>query len=392
MIFPVLVALLPVVLALGIYLGGHPGSLPAPLRDAFVDDTVSVYDEALETIEDGYYREVERDQLLNRSLESAVASLRDRFSHYFDPKAYGEFREATTGEFEGVGMTVQEHPRGLEVLTVFEGGPAEKAGLKTRDVIVAVNGRSLKGRSSEQSTARIKGPAGTEVRLTVRTPGRKQRVLEVTRAPVNVPVVQARMEHLGEREIGYVGLASFTTGSHGDVRREVRELLKKGADGVVLDLRDNGGGLLNEAVLTASIFIPEGTIVTTRGRSRPSRTFEATGNPIDTKVPVVVLVNRNSASASEIVTGALQDRKRALVVGTRTFGKGVFQEISELSNGGALDLTVGEYFTPGGRNLGPRNGSRGGIDPDVEARDRSATPQRDEALEVALRTVTRKTA
>ena len=123
----------------------------------------------------------------------------------------------------------------------------------------------------------------------------------------------------------------------------------KGAESVVLDLRDNGGGLLNEAVLVSSIFIPEGKIVTTRGRSRPERVFEATGGAINSKIPVAVLVNDQSASASEIVTGALQDRDRATVVGTRTFGKGVFQEIKQLSNGGALDITVGEYFTPSGR-------------------------------------------
>ena len=154
----------------------------------------------------------------------------------------------------------------------------------------------------------------------------------------------------------------------------------------MLDLRDNGGGLLNEAVLISSIFIPEGKIVTTKGRSRPEHVFEATGGAISTKIPVVVLVNGESASASEIVTGALQDRDRANVVGTRTFGKGVFQEIEQLSNGGALDITVGEYFLPSGRNLGgggPKKGA--GITPDVKAQDDDKT-KRDEALDVAVRT------
>jgi carboxyl-terminal processing protease len=159
---------------------------------------------------------------------------------------------------------------------------------------------------------------------------------------------------------------------------------------VVLDLRDNGGGLLDEAVATASIFIPEGTIVSTKGRRRSRRVFEATGHPIDAKIAVVVLVNRESASASEIVTGALQDRDRAEVVGTRTFGKGVFQEIRRLSNGGALDITVGEYFTPKGRNLGGGGVRQGaGIQPDVKAEDDRHT-KRDEALEVAVKTVARE--
>ena len=148
----------------------------------------------------------------------------------------------------------------------------------------------------------------------------------------------------------------------------------------MLDLRDNGGGLLNEAVQVSSIFIPDGRIVSTKGRARPERVYDATGGAIDTDIPVVVLVNNRSASASEIVTGALQDRKRATVVGTRTFGKGVFQEIEPLSNGGALDITVGEYFLPSGRNLGGGGVSRGsGVKPDVYAKDNPKTPK-DEAL------------
>ena len=157
----------------------------------------------------------------------------------------------------------------------------------------------------------------------------------------------------------------------------------------MLDLRDNGGGLLNEAVMVSSIFIPEGKIVSTKGRSRPERVYEATGGSIPGSVPVAVLVNRQSASASEIVTGALQDRKRATVVGTRTFGKGVFQEIEQLSNGGALDITVGEYFLPSGRNLGGGGVSRGaGVKPDVRAVDDPDTPRSDEALVAALREAT----
>jgi carboxyl-terminal processing protease len=201
------------------------------------------------------------------------------------------------------------------------------------------------------------------------------------------------MRKQGDMQIAHVRLSGFTSGAHGDVRKAVDGLLGKGADGVVLDLRDNGGGLLNEAVLVSSIFVGDGTIVSTRGRNRPRRVFEATGDPIDVDVPVVVLVNGQSASASEIVAGALQDRERAEVVGTRTFGKGVFQEVRRLSNGGALDITVGEYFTPKGRNLGGGGVKKGaGIEPEIEARDDAATENRDEALDVALETVAREAA
>jgi len=375
LLLPILLLLLPVMLVVGIWLGGHPDRLPDPVRDALVADSdARVYDEAMDLIERDFYREVDRDALLNQSLNQAVRSLDDRFSHYFAPRDYDSFQEATEGRFEGVGMTVEEVARGLRVLTVYEGSPAARGGLKPGDVITHVDGRSIAGSSSEESTTRIKGPAGSPVRLTVRSKG-ATRELTLKRAQVEIPVVDGELRD----GMAHVRLAGFTSGAHGAVKREVEELLDEGAKGVVLDLRDNGGGLLNEAVLISSIFIPDGEIVSTKGRARPERVYEATGGAIDSKVPVVVLVNERSASASEIVTGALQDRDRAEVVGTKTFGKGVFQEIEPLSNGGALDITVGEYFLPSGRNLGGN-----GVEPDVRAEDDSATP-RDEALQAAVR-------
>jgi carboxyl-terminal processing protease len=221
----------------------------------------------------------------------------------------------------------------------------------------------------------------------VRSDGRSRDV-RLRRAKVTVPVVSSEMRESGGEKIGHVSLSSFTDGAGGQVRDAVKGLLDKGAKGIVLDLRDNGGGLLNEAVSTASVFIPDGTVVSTDGRARPKHVFKATGGAIDAKIPVAVLVNRGSASASEIVTGALQDRHRAGVVGTRTFGKGVFQEIEELPNGGALDITVGEYFLPSGRNLGGGGVKQGaGIKPNVEAQDDPKTKKRDEALDKALQTV-----
>jgi len=383
--------LLPVLLVGGLWLGGHPQYLPGFARDAFVGDSqAQLYQEAVDELADNYYRKVDREKLLDTGLTAGVRSLHDRFSSYFDPKEYREFEQATEGAFEGVGMNVAENPRGLKVVTVFDGSPAKRAGIAAGDLITAADGKSLAGKTSREATALIKGRAGTAVRLTVRTGKQAPRTVSVRRARVDVPAVKAEMRESGGMKVAHVRLAGFTSGAHGEVRQAIDKLLKRGAQGVVLDLRDNGGGLLNEAVETASIFIPEGTIVSTKGRERARRVFEATGDPIDQKIPVVVLVNRESASASEIVTGALQDRKRAEVVGTRTFGKGVFQEIRRLSNGGALDITVGEYFTPSGRNLGGGGVKRGaGIKPDVKAEDNTQT-RRDEALEVAVKTVSRE--
>ena len=382
--------LLPVLLVVGIWLGGHPDNLPGPVRDTLVADSQGrLYDEAVGIIERDYYRPVNQDGLLNTSLDSAVRSLNDRFSNYFSPKDYAEFNQHTEGEFTGVGMTVRQAPQGLKIVSVFSGTPARRGGLRPGDLIVAVNGRSIAGQSSDESTTAIKGRVGTTVRLTLRSAGR-QRSVTLRRERVQVPVVRSSMKEAGGKPVADVRLASFTAGAHGAVGQAVRRLLGRGAKGVVLDLRDNGGGLLDEAVLISSIFLPDGKVVTTRGRARPEHVYTATGGAISTKIPVVVLVNGETASASEIVTGALQDRHRATVVGTRTFGKGVFQEVERLSNGGALDITVGEYFLPSGRNLGGGGVRRGaGITPNVTAPDDPKTRHRDETLQAGLKALAR---
>jgi carboxyl-terminal processing protease len=202
--------------------------------------------------------------------------------------------------------------------------------------------------------------------------------VRVKRERIEVPVATGRIVERVGRKLGVVELLSFSSGAHGLVKREVEEVLDQGAEGIVLDLRGNGGGLLSEAVLVSSIFIEDGEIVSVRGRARRERTEEAQGDAIDEDVPVAVLVNGGSASASEIVTGALRDRKRATVVGTRTFGKGLVQEVEQLSNGGVLDITVANYYLPGGRTIGTQ-----GLKPQVRARDNAST-DRDEALPVAL--------
>jgi carboxyl-terminal processing protease len=387
---PFLAVLIPLALVLGIWLGGHPDRLPGVARDTLVADSDGrLYQEAVDTIERDYYRKVDRKQLLNKSLGAAVASLQDQFSNYFSPSAYTGFQESTDGEFEGVGMTVTAVKQGLRINQVYDNSPAKRGGLRPGDVIVRADGRPLAGRTSDEATALIKGRAGTAVTLSIDN-GKGVRDVRLKRAKVDVPVVESKMETAGSHKIAWVHLASFTSGAHGEVGGAVRKLLGDGGQGVVLDLRDNGGGLLNEAVQISSIFLPDGRVVSTKGRARPEHVYNATGGAISSKVPVVVLVNENSASASEIVTGALQDRHRATVVGTRTYGKGVFQEIERLTNGGALDITVGEYFTPSGRNLGGGGVRKGaGITPNVQASDDPKTKP-DEALDKALATVASK--
>jgi carboxyl-terminal processing protease len=371
-----------VALFVGIWLGGHPESRPDPIRDAFVDEDRALRAEVVDEIKDNFYKPVNEDKLDDASLKGIVNALDDQYSHYLTPDEARQFQESVSGEFEGVGMNVEEARRGLKVIRVFDGSPARKAGIGEGDLILAVNGRSIAGVNSEVATGRIKGPSGTSVSLEVLTPGdARSRTVSVERERIEVPVASGRIVRRDGHKVGVVELISFSSGAHGLLRQQVRKVLNKGAEGIVLDLRGNGGGLLTEAVLVSSIFIEDGKIVSVRGRARPERVEDAEGDSINEKIPVAVLVDGGSASASEIVTGALRDRGRATVVGTHTFGKGLVQEVERLSNGGVLDLTVANYYLPGGKTIG-----RDGIKPQVRARDDRNTP-RDEALPVALDTV-----
>jgi carboxyl-terminal processing protease len=381
----VVAALVLVLLAFGIWVGGrHSGWLPGPLRAALVgDQEIAVVDEAIRHVHETYYREIPEGRLADSAIDGVVGKLGDRFSNYFTPAEYKQFKQSQNSEFSGIGLAVSQHPRGLLVEVVYDGSPAKRAGLMAGDIVIEAGGKPLKGRSQDESVSFIKGPPGTQVKVTWLHEGRRI-TKTITRSTVSVPAVASKMADAGSCPAGVVHLAQFSSGAHAEVYAALRRQKKRGAQAFVLDLRDNGGGLVSEAQLVASAFLADGPIVTTRGRSVQERTLRATGDPVVPKQPVVVLVNRGTASASEIVTGALQDRKRAKVVGQRTFGKGVFQEIIELSNGGALDITAGQYFTPDGRNLGGRGVTPGtGIAPDVKALDDPKT-KRDEALDRAL--------
>jgi carboxyl-terminal processing protease len=386
----VLAVALPVLLVLGVWLGGHPEDLPSFARRAFVaDHETRAVDEAIRRIASDYYRPIAKGRLTNSSISGAVASLGDRFSHYLSPREFREFNQPPS--FTGIGVSVSPTRPGLRIARVFDGSPAARAGLREGDQIVAVNGRKLAGVSADAAIALIKGPPGTDVKLGVRQrrDGRtRENTLTLTRATISEPVVASVTKTVHGAKLGVVELATFSPGAHGEVREAVERELRVGARGIVLDLRANGGGLVDEARLIASIFIDKGTIVSTRGRTQPSQTLSATGGAISRSIPVVVLVDANTASAAEIVTAALQDHHRATVVGTHTFGKGVFQEEEPLSNGGALDITVGEYFTPNGRNLGGGGVKQGaGITPEVRIRNGVDS---NHGLEVALSTLAAK--
>ena len=387
----VLMVLVPCMLVLGIWLGAHPRFLPGPIADALVgpeDRRATI--EALDTIYDKYYRSIDRGTLSDAAIGGAVDKLDDRFSAYFSPEEYGEFQAAINNEFSGVGTAVRGVEDGLRIQTVYPDSPAKKAGLRIGDIVIAADGRKLGGLSDEKAIALVKGPEGTPVTLTIRRDGKTFRK-RLTRATISVPVVDSRLVRTGDERVAHIALSTFGPHTaHVEMNDAIRRAKKRGAKGIVFDLRGNGGGLVTEAQLIASMFIAKGPIVTTKGRAVAERTLKAVGQPVAGKLPTVVLVDEGTASASEIVAGAMQDTKRAKLVGRPTFGKGVFQEILPLDNGGALDITVGQYYLPSGRNLGGAGTSRGsGLKPDIRARDDPDT-ERDEALGKALDVLARE--
>ena len=380
-------------LVLGMRIGADPDILPTQLKPVAGVPGSASFDEAMRLIDRDYYRKVDEGALQDAGIAAAVAKLRDRYSAYLDPRQYRMFQNHQNPHFSGVGLDVRFSPEGLFVVRAFPGTPAEAAGIKPGDIITRVGETSLKGRPVDGATALVKGRPGTSVKLTIRRPNGSVRRISVERRRIRVPAVEAKtVTGPNGTKVAVIALSGFVEGAGAQVSRAVDQQIKRGARAVVLDLRGNGGGLLDEAVAVGSEFVERGPIVTTKGRNRAREVFRASGGALPARYPVVVLVDGNSASASEIVAAAIQDTGRGKVVGERTFGKGVFQEITELPNRGALDITVGEYFTPAGRNLGGGGVKRGaGVAPDV-AVARSAGPraQLDAAVAAAAAAVAKR--
>lgn len=381
---PFLVAILVIAAFIfGAFFGNRSDELGDVAQDIIGGDEAELSSEALDVIDESYFEEVDTEQLENASVRGMVTELKrrykDRFSHYFGPAAFERFQELTEGSFSGVGMSVTGVKRGLRVARTFDGSPAKEAGIRQGDIVTEVEGKSIAGEDPDLATAEIKGKAGTEVTITVLRPSTgDERELTLTREELAVPVVEGKLLDFDGHKIAHVELLSFSRGAHAQLKQEVERLDEEGAEALVLDLRGNGGGLLEEAVLNSSLFVEDGVIVSTEGRTSPEQTFEAVGDALPER-PMVVLINGDTASASEIMTAALSDAGLATIVGEKSFGKGTFQEVIELENGGALDLTVGEYLTRDGESI---NGI--GIPPDVPAPDRPATKP-DEGLQRALR-------
>jgi carboxyl-terminal processing protease len=342
--------------ALGDDTDRSPISLLGGGRETSATDTIG---RAIEEIQASSVDPLGERALARAAIRGIVRALKradDPYASFYSPTGYKAFQQYTRGHFSGIGVWLKKRHQELEIISVLPGTPAVDAGLSRGDVISRVDGVAVDSLSVDDAVARIKGPAGSRVTLEIRRTGE---VLErtLTRRSIDLPNVVAR---LNGGDIGYIRLFGFARGAGSQVRARVHDLTEEGAEGLVLDLRDNGGGLFSEAIDVASVFIEDGDIVTYRESSEPDRVYEAEGEAFN-QVPLVVLVNEGTASASEIVAGALQDRDRAILVGDRTYGKGSVQEVFALPDASAIKLTTGAYLTPGGHDITGK-----GIEPDVK--------------------------
>lgn len=344
--------------------GLGPSTLPVAgtATPGLPPDDARVLAEILDRVKREYIEPVSDRQLMDNAVRGMLAEL-DPHSQYLDPREYEEIRISTSGTFTGVGLEVQTDNGRISVVSPIEGTPAARAGIRSGDTILTIDGEPVDHRNVSQTILRMRGPAGSRVQLTVARDGLVGPLaFDLERSAVEVHSVRFRQLDPG---YGYVRISQFTDTTAKDLRRAVAELNRKipdGLQGLVLDLRDNPGGVLDAAVEVADLFLEKGLIVTASGRTRDA-TFRHEALPGDllAGAPIVVLVNGGSASASEIVAGALQDHHRATIAGTRTFGKGSVQTVMPLSAGRAIKLTTSRYFTPSGVSI------QGiGISPDVD--------------------------
>ncbi len=305
---------------------------------------------ALDAIEANYIGTIESDSLVYGAIRGMLGTL-DPHSSFFDPKAYARMRERQEGRYYGLGIQIQSTPGDYIVATgVFEGSPAHKKGVRRGDAFAKIGDESARGWSTEQAMHKLRGPKGTPVHIELRRRGYEQLIpLDVTRAEVYIPTVPAAL--MIDSTTAYIKLQDFGENTDRDFKRALHDLAGKGMRRLLLDIRGNPGGPLDQAIKVANEFLPKGKmIVYTRGRvSNSDQDYRATADGEFTDIPVVIIVNRRSASASEIVTGALQDHDRAYVVGETTFGKALVQSVYRIDGGAGLALTTAHYYTPSGR-------------------------------------------
>lgn len=334
-----------------------------------------MFTDVFRIVKENYVGEVSTKELIYGALNGMLKSL-DPFSAFFTPEQYREFRQETEGEFGGIGIEIGMEKGRPIVIAPIEGTPAYRAGIRSGDIILEVNGEDTSNMSLTDVVRRIRGKPGTKVTLTILRKGADRPIrVELERAIIRIESVRwTRIQ-----DVGYIRLSQFTEGAGRETEKAIRSLLAQGVKGIVLDLRNDPGGLLTEAINVSELFLKEGKLIvyTKNRKGEVNRYFSRRSPVLPENVPLVVLINRGSASASEIVAGALQDHKRAVLVGERTFGKASVQNIIPLEDGSAIKLTVAHYYTPLGRLIDKK-----GIQPDIEVK---VSEDQEERLQEAIR-------
>ena len=324
-------------------------------------EKIDLFSEVLETIKQEYVDDVDQAKIMDSAINGLLQSL-DPYSGYMSPKSFNGMQTDTKGEFGGLGIEIGMESGVVKVISPIDDTPAANAGIKSGDYIVRINGQQVQGKTLTEAVELMRGPIGSEIKLTIRRRNEKRALeFKIKRAVIEVKSVEAKI--IGEKnKIGYLRLKSFNQNSDKQLFKKINDFEKKNKlTGYILDLRNNPGGLLTQAISITDFFLDEGEIVSTKGRkiSESRRFFSKRGDEINGK-PLIVITNNGSASASEIVSGALKDHKRAIILGERTYGKGSVQSIIPLKNGGGLRLTISKYYLPSGESI-----SEVGVLPDI---------------------------
>ena len=347
-------------IAIALVLGGSTGTAVAAERARIPLDELRTFAEVLEQVRTAYVEPVDDRKLLENAIKGMLSEL-DPYSSYLDRKAFAKLREQTSGQVAGIGVDLGlDHGR-IAVITPFDDSPAARQGVLPGDIVLSIDRTPTKGMLLSEAIERLRGPAGSAVTIELQREGRPRQTLRLTRANVTVTSVRAGIPELG---VGYIRLSQFQADTAKDMisaLTRLRALNGGRLRGVILDLRNNPGGVVQASVDVVDAFIESGLIVSTRGRIEGAQfSFSATRGDLTQGLPVVVLVNEGSASAAEIVAGALQDHRRATIVGARTYGKGSVQTVLTLSGERGIKLTTAHYYTPAGRSI-----QNAGIAPDV---------------------------
>lgn len=310
-----------------------------------------LFRDVLTLVSTRYIDTLDVSEVYERAAEGLVQQLQDPYAALFSPEDLEEFTVAYEGHYAGVGMLIESQPEGAVVRRVFPHTPAERVGAQAGDRVIAVDGESVRGWPLERISNALKGEPGTDVEVRFLRFGVPDPInTSITRAIVRIPAVPYAT--MVQDDVGYIPLLQFNETAGDEVKASVQDLMDQGAKGLILDLRGNGGGIVDEAVDIASLFLPNGaTIARQWERSDEDHVYSVSGNPLAADIPLVVLVDGNSASASEIVAGALQDHDRAVILGTRSFGKGLVQTAYRVNGGYVLKMTTGKWYTPAGRSI-----------------------------------------